>query len=750
MLLKVHTVIFNFFLSSLLLILSSFFGSLYAQNKSLIAPPVFSHDSGFYPKAFDLKLQHSDPNVKIYYTLDGSIPDPENIKGSTYHYKNKYAQPPNKPSGELLNASYRTYFYIKPIHIEDRRYQPDRLARISTTFDKSPNYFPKEKTNDTWLNKIIYQTNRIIKEFNRAIKKINRFINYFKKQNKQQEYVGSINLIALQKEFTYLYKGTPLRVLAVDPNKSTSDVISKVFFIGKRNDFTLPIVNITVPEKELFDYENGVFIAGKDYDEWLSDPKEKLEKKYDRPANWKRKGDNIKAHMSFFDKNNLDEVDEYIDIRVNGFSSRMMRNKTIRVYPRSEYNKNGINYSLFSDEKPLGFSRILLRNAGQHSAYTYFADAAVQRAMSELNFGIQRYRPIVMFINGEYYGILNARDRHDKYYLSSRFNLPNNKVDILDNNKRIKKGNANHWNKTLEFVKNASKESNYFFSELEKLIDVESFIDYQCTEIFIANIDWPRNNIRYWRYRGSNNNPINQEAYTDGRWRWLLFDLDLMGGVLGEKYNYDYNALTIATKDDSERGWSTFMLRTLLENPEFKQRFIARFSDLLNSTYQSERMKKIIRETEAGIESEMPRHIARWSAPKSIEFWREAVNDFITFFEQRPVYQWQHLQEFFELDERYTVFVSLAEQGSGTVQLNSLILGEESNKKTPATDMALNLPWSGQYFQNLPLNLFAKPAPGFRFSHWELDGLTEDQANNPKLQLKPESSIKVRVVMEKE
>src|SRR5690606_26571293 len=55
-------------------------------------PPVFSLDGGFYSAPFDLNLTASDPDAVIIYTLDGSMPDPENLDGSTYYYKNQYTE----------------------------------------------------------------------------------------------------------------------------------------------------------------------------------------------------------------------------------------------------------------------------------------------------------------------------------------------------------------------------------------------------------------------------------------------------------------------------------------------------------------------------------------------------------------------------------------------------------------------------------------------------------------------------------
>lgn len=720
------------FIFVLLLSISAFFTPLYAETSLYIEPPSFSHASGFYSEEFELVLEHSDPKVTIYYTLDGSVPDPKNINGSTYQYKNEYAQPPQSPSGDFLEFDFQTQIYQKPIRIANRTEEPNRLAIISTTYDKYPEYLPG-KVLDTWENKVayyinkgIYQTNRVIKELNRALNKVDWFSNRF--------YLGLLSPRELKKEERAVYKGMVIRALAIDSEDKSSEIVSHTFFVSEPNQFRLPVISILVPEKALFDYNEGVFVAGKDYDDWLVELATGKEGVLatKQQANWDRKGDNIQAHLQVFNEHGQAIIGQKVDIRVHGGGSRALANKSIRIYPRAQDEEASFDYALFADSTPLKLSRIILRNAGQHNSHTYFADAAIQQAMLELNVGIQRYQPIVLFINGEYYGLLNARDRMDKYYLESTFGLPTSKVDFINNNEEIKEGSVEGWHQLLHFVENSPKDSELFFPELEKQIDVNSFIDYQATEIFIANTDWPHNNIRYWRYKGSKKYPITAQGFTDGRWRWLLFDLDHMGGGIA-KYNVSHNTLNHAT--DPDAGWSTFMLRTLLKNPQFKQRFITRFSDLLNSTYQANHINKGIAEIKAMIEPEMPRHIERWSVPRSMTHWHLSIDQLSGFFEKRPAYQWQHLQRFFNLEDPYTVTVELKEVGSGSIVLNSLVI---------------DAPWSGQYFKQLPLNLTAQPASGYKFSHWEVEGLSAEQRYNPELQLMPAKNLQIRVVMVKE
>ncbi len=160
---------------------------------------------------------------------------------------------------------------------------------------------------------------------------------------------------------------------------------------------------------------------------------------------------------------------------------------------------------------------------------------------------------------------------------------------------------------------------------------------------------------------------------------------------------------------------------------------------------------------EAGIEQEMPRHIARWQRPKSMEHWRSSINKMVEFAEQRPAIQRQHLQEFFDLDGLYTAKIDVSSKAAGTVKLNTLHLGltdEELEKPVAASARATHMtdvlafPWQGEYFQNMPLTLEAVAKDGYEFSHWQAEGieLTPQQQNSIKIVLQPQADIKISAV----
>lgn len=678
------------------------------KSSHLLNMPTVSHESGFYESPFDLLLAHEAADVTIYYTLDGSDPDPSNLKGAYFNYKNNYVQPQSSGlDGNLLKQDFRTHVYNKPILVLDRTSEPDRLSSISTTFDSEPDYFPVSR----------HTTGKVAK---------------------------------------FLPKGTVLRAVAVNDKGQKSPVISRFFFIGSADEFKLPVINLTLPERDLFDYESGILVAGKDYDDWLKDEsavKRLLEYPWSWVANYKR---NFKVKADIFIQNMHGmSLEAPIDIKVHGGATRSHRLKSLRIYPDKS---KPIYFDLFEDGHYVEKNRFILRAAGNAAGGTYLTDAAVHKISQGLNFGVQRYAPYIVFVNGEYYGILNARDRRDAYYLKSLYSLPSKKIDHLKNNEELVSGSVDAWRDFIVFLQTAEPQSSEFYTKMERYIDVLSFIDYQAAHILIADKDWPQNNIAYWRYKVESDKSSTKAGYADGRWRWFMYDTDFLGSGMNRRdegisgYKLNDNMLEWATSiENKEWQWSTYVLRRLLENDQFRDEFIVRFADLLNSWYEPKRSTSIIMQMKERLQSDMPEHIHRWGRPASMEHWANEVTRLSNYFEERPEYQRQHLADFFSLPGTYTVKVVLSEHGSASIKLNSLVLKASENPLPSAVENVLALPWSGEYFKGMPLRVEATPLDGYEFSHWEILGadVSNFDRHQKILVVQPDANIYIKAVTTK-
>lgn len=178
-------------------------------------------------------------------------------------------------------------------------------------------------------------------------------------------------------------------------------------------------------------------------------------------------------------------------------------------------------------------------------------------------------------------------------------------------------------------------------------------------------------------------------------------------------------------------GGRTLLLRRLLANDSFKERFIRRCADLLNGPFREDRVERTIQEMASIIRPEIARHLQRWSwaelqkrgfdrphqreyEPFTQETWEKNIQVLLDFARKRPAKLRQDCIQHFGLrDGLAEVTVNVEPSGSGRVRFNSVAL--------------TNLPWSGTGFRDYPIAVTAIPKPGFRFSGWRSSGSTMNQ-----------------------
>ncbi len=670
------------------------FGSIANVTAQDIPAPVhFSVPGGFYTEDLELVLTHSNPEAHIYYTLDGSIPDPENLEGKTYRHMDRY----RSIQQELLDKRFRTHRYQYPstITIYDRTGDENYLSTMQTTFEQQnvPYYFPRQQ----------------------------------------------------------IFKGTVVRAIAV-VNSQMSSVETHTYFITPqgRYRFSLPVISLVVQEDQFFDYDEGIYVPGKIYDQ--NNP---FNTSGDAQANHTQRGIEWerKASMELFEPESVNpDLRQDLGIRIHGGWSRAHPMKSLRLYARSDYGENRFRHRMFPDEPYTEFNRLLLRNSGNDWPEAMLRDPLMQGIVKHLNINTQAYRPYIIFLNGEYWGIHNMRERYDKHYLARRFGVDPDNIDLLTGNAWVDEGSNRHYRETLDYIRQHGLEESLHYEYINTRIDIKNYIDYQIAKIFVANTDWPGNNIDFWRYRTEQFEPFAAPGQ-DGRWRWLVLDLDLgfhlyTGCEPGNDVCTppDHNTLAFAAREDGPSWpnppWSTELFRELLKNEQFRNDFITRYLDQLNTAFHPERLTREVLRVAGVIEPEMGEHLERWFSGRNwhhFDRWKDLINNrLLPFAEQRPEYAREHLKEFFNLGHRYRLTVDVSDPAAGFVQVNTVNI----TNHTPGVE-DVQWPWMGIYYEDVPVLLAAHPMPGYRFSHWEGENRRYHQ---PDLSLYMTKSEKIKAV----
>ena len=267
----------------------------------ILNPPVFSQQSGFMTSAFDLTLSSVNSGTTILYTVDGSEPDENNLNGTTYNYKNQYPKLPGQAFGTFLFNSFHTLQYTAPITIVDRTPEPNKIAAISTTYDFTPPYFPN----------------------------------------------GPI------------YKGNVIRAKVIKPGALSSKVVTKNYFITPfgPNKYSLPVLSLSFDENDLYDYEDGIAVAGIDFDNWrIANPTRIPSRQI---GNYERDGieNERKANMHYF-VNGIEKINQDVGIRIRGAFSRLYPSKSWNIAARSDFGDENMSYNFFEDEPYSSYERV--------------------------------------------------------------------------------------------------------------------------------------------------------------------------------------------------------------------------------------------------------------------------------------------------------------------------------------------------------------------------------------------------------
>jgi hypothetical protein len=396
-----------------------------------------------------------------------------------------------------------------------------------------------------------------------------------------------------------------------------------------------------------------------------------------------------------------------------------MPEKPLRFYQRSQ--ANGFDYPFFGEQNGRHFERILLRNGGNDFVRTMFRDGMIQSLLETTTLDRQRYSPAIMFLNGEYWGIHNYRDRLDENHLAIKYGVDEAELDLLERrfeNSVIVAGDATHYNAMMSYVATHPMTVTANYDYIKTQIDIDNFIDYFAFNIYIGNTDWPWNNIKYWRVRTDSYEP-DAPYGQDGRWRWLMFDADYgFGGDpnLGTLPGYEHATLGIVMNPSHVQAWSTVLFRALIKNPQFKAAFLARFADLMNTVFQPDWVVSRIDEMAATIAPEMEEHISRWGYPWAVSAWESEVAIMRRFARYRPARQWSHLSTTFSTSA-LPVTIDVLPSQHGRVQVNSVLVDASTPGIIPDTTGGGYL-WMGSYARGYPVTLVAKAKPGSHFIQW--------------------------------
>src|SRR5574344_1149363 len=366
-------------------------------------------------------------------------------------------------------------------------------------------------------------------------------------------------------------KTTVIKVMSAKENYLNSDVVSRTYIVGRKHD--MAVVSVSTNSNELYG-SNGLFT---------------------------RKYDDLEKKVSFEFYENDGSFGVMFNCGTNfvGQDSREFLQKSMAIHLRNSYGIDEITYPFFQDHDVVTFSSFTLRNSGEDVIDLKFKDAfLIEVLKGQMDLDYQYYRPVVVYVNGAYYGIYNIREKINESYVANNHGVNEDSIDLIKGNNDVRAGTFSNYQSILNYVRYHDMSLKVNYDYIKTQIDIQELINYWVVQTYYANTD--TGNIRFWR------------SYPDGKWRWVLFDLDWA------MYYYDRGTRDLIYPFQpyghgaGGGGFSTTLTYNLYKNAEFREQYIKTFAYHLKNTFNPTRMNKIFDEVKSLYQNEMPYHCNRW------------------------------------------------------------------------------------------------------------------------------------------
>ena len=413
-----------------------------------------------------------------------------------------------------------------------------------------------------------------------------------------------------------------IRAAVFDGNDSCiSPVATQSYFIRALGCDThgLPAVSLCADSLDLFDYERGILVPGATYDPLNPNHSGNY---CMRGREWERE-----INVEFREPADNSGINQPCGLRTHGNRARKQPQKGLKIYAREEYGKKRFHHRFFENTPLDSFKHFIIKPYSTLWPNSGIQDYLCNQLAILVGLEAGHSRPVCLFLNGEYWGIYFLQEKLDERFLEDHFGIDIEQCTIISNWWELECGDMQGFLEMMDWLETADLTFQDDYDHISSLVDIDNFIDYMVFETFVANYDWPANNVRCWQRQG-------------GKWRWMFFDGDAAFNAYGidpyanpTELDVFGNATYIGdyTWPSSQRA--TLLFRRLLENDEFQARFDDRIHALSEGVLSYASTSAWYSRICAMIGPEIGRQSFRFGNPSSPGFWNWActlTDDFLS------------------------------------------------------------------------------------------------------------------------
>lgn len=489
-----------------------------------------------------------------------------------------------------------------------------------------------------------------------------------------------------------VFQSSNIRARAFKDGYIPSQIVSETYLLNVSH--ITPIVAISIEDDHLY-AGDGIF------ENWWED--------------WERFAqisvfDSTQEHNHIFDRN----VAMQIDGGAGGSRSNPQHSFRLEM-AKGAFDEEPVELSLLSNRPERDtYSRLYFRNGSNHWLNIPYKDACLVDMLTTNTFAYHSaMRPASVYINGEYFGLYEMREKLDAEFWAEYDDYDDYEtVDVLSQSYwydlilRATDGQVDDYYIMWEEFQQLNPESPGFLTQANTYYDLENYTDYIISQSWIANYDWPYNNIKLYRSDAS-----------DLRWRFATIDLELSLQPGGWSDCYDNGLQHV--RNEGENSLFVGAWNRCYENNDYRVYFINRFADLNNTLYKVDRLLSIEQSYFDEWSLEMPKEFARWGDPWNVQ---GQMNEFFDRhihlqeeIECKTEVVRDQIEDVLDLDGQFDLYLDALPAGAGVIHLNTI-------KPT-------EYPWEGLYYKGIPIEMTAVANEGYEFIEWVSAPQIDDDLN---------------------
>lgn len=414
-------------------------------------------------------------------------------------------------------------------------------------------------------------------------------------------------------------KGVILRAISVDEAGVESQIETATYFIdmGYKSMYNkLPVVSIISSPEHFFDYFDGIYVNGQDYEDALARDNVRY-----NSANYYR-GNQIGAYIQYFEAE-----DKALTFQGNVLLSIWKDGNIDRGQKSFKFAQDGAVISKGSSLSNFMKNNMIL--SGGEADYTFkIRQNAFGELLKDAECSVLEYEPCIVFLDGEFWGLYLMQSECNAKYIADKFQVSQSEVQIAHEG-------SGSFNELYQWVTTTDMNVDGNYNKVKEQMDIQSYLDYYCANIYLGNSEFSTVSSYAWKTSKAG------EGYADGKWRFIADDF-VQTADLAAVNSYSINTFL------RENVYTDVFLRSLMRNNEFSTQFLATLQRMQEEYFKQEKVEEIFGMVEASYKRAVISSSERYGGRITEEGYGNEVTKIYEFLENRPTYIFVHAEKFIE------------------------------------------------------------------------------------------------------